>query len=314
MRRTALFLFFYGKAIMKNIGGQAVIEGVMMKSRWGWTVAVRSKGGGILMKSEPITPPGAFLKLPVVRGAIALFHALVLGIRALEFSATSASQEEGEKPISKSAMGLTIAFSMALGVVLFILLPLYATKLIGVVAHRVEGSTIVFNLVDGAVRMAVFLLYVWAVGLWAEMRRVYEYHGAEHKVIHAFEEGKELIPENIRPYSPHHPRCGTSFLLIVMLMSIALFSFIPNVWPLYMKFLSRLVLIPLIAGLSYEMLRLSARMKDNPLVRVMIMPGLALQRLTTREPDDSQIEVAVKALEGVLAYEQGGQSGEGHAR
>lgn len=289
---------------VKSVGGQAVIEGVMMKSPRAWTVAVRDAKGVIHVHRERLRELPRALKLPLLRGVVTLFHALILGIKALEFSALKASEEEGEKPLSKTAVAFTIAAALVIGIGLFILLPLYATKLIGTLTASVAESSVLFNLVDGIVRVLVFLGYVFAIGLWKDMRRVFQYHGAEHKAIHAFEEGAELIPSGLGRFSPQHPRCGTSFLLIVMIVSIFVFSFIPNAWPFLFKFLSRLVLLPLIAGLSYELLKLSDRMKGNALVRALIAPGLMLQRLTTREPDEEQIEVALRALKEVLAMER----------
>lgn len=286
---------------MKNIGGQAVIEGVMMKAPKGWTVAVRDMKGDIHVKREGLLELPKALKFPVVRGVVALFHALLLGIKAIEFSAGKAYNED-EKPMSPLLISLTIAFAFIIGIGLFIFLPLYATKLLGFIFASVSKNSFIFNLVDGVVRVFIFLIYVIAVGLWKEMRRIFEYHGAEHKVIHAYEAGKELNVDSVRRFSPLHPRCGTSFLLIVMIISILIFSFIPQAWPFFYKFFSRLILIPLIAGISYELLKLSAGMKDNPVVNLFIMPGLLLQRLTTREPDDRQIEVAVTALKEVLKF------------
>jgi uncharacterized protein YqhQ len=288
---------------MKNIGGQAVIEGVMMKSPSGWTVAVRDQKGEIHIKREVLERLPAFLRLPLLRGVVGLFHALAIGIKAIEFSASKAYEGEAEKPLSPFAMASTIVFAMGLGVGLFIFLPLYLTKLLGLVMSGVEKSSFLFNLTDGIIRVLIFLVYVFSIGLWKDMRRIFEYHGAEHKVIHAYEAGKDLDVESVRAFSPHHPRCGTSFLLIVMVISILVFSFVPQTWPFWGKFLSRLILIPLIAGLSYELLRLSAKMKDNALIHFMILPGLLLQKLTTREPDDSQIEVAIRAVEEVLLLE-----------
>ena len=190
-----------------------------------------------------------------------------------------------------------------LGIGLFVLLPLYATKLIGNFLPLVSRSSLMFNFVDGLIRVFLFILYIVGIGLWKEMRRIFEYHGAEHKVIHAYENGNELLVQNIKKYSPLHPRCGTSFLLIVMIISIFTFSFIPQAWPFLYKFFSRLVLIPLIAGISYELLKLSAKMEHNFIMHLLIQPGLLLQRLTTREPDESQIEVAVEALQEVLKLE-----------
>lgn len=289
---------------MKTIGGQAVIEGVMMKSQKGWTVAVRDQSGQIHLLKEPLDSTSAFSKYPILRGITALYHALFLGIRALEFSASKAYEGTEEKPMSKSAIGMTIAFSLGLGSILFIFLPLLATKLIGSVVTQVADKSFLFNFVDGIARVLIFLMYIGGVGLWSEMRRIFQYHGAEHKVIHAFEEGKPLIPKDVMHYSSLHPRCGTSFLLIVMVISIVVFSFIPQSAHFVYKLLWRLILIPLIAGISYELLRLSSKLKDNILVRIMIYPGLMLQRMTTREPDEAQIEVAITALNEVLLFEK----------
>ena len=292
------------RGAVKNIGGQAVIEGVMMKSPFGWTVAVRDQKGEIHIKREVLQRLPAFFRLPVVRGVVGLAHALAIGIRAIEFSAGKAYTAEDEKPLSPLAMISTIAVAVILGIGLFIFLPLYLTKLMGLVVSGVSNSSFVFNLTDGIIRVLIFLLYVFAIGLWRDMRRIFEYHGAEHKVIHAFEAGRDLDVESVRAFSPHHPRCGTSFLLIVMVISILLFSFIPQSWPFWGKFLSRLLLIPLIAGISYELLKLSAKGENNSLVRLMIIPGLLLQKLTTREPDDAQIEVAIRAVREVLLLEE----------
>ncbi len=289
---------------IKHIGGQAVIEGVMMKGKKGWTVAVRDPKGEIHIKRERLSELPWLFRLPIIRGFIALFSALFIGVKAIEFSASKAYEEEEGENLSPLTMGLTIAFSALIGIALFILFPLYATKLLGFVFHSVSKSSLVFNLVDGVIRVVVFLIYIVSIGLWKEMRRIFEYHGAEHKVIHAFENGKDLSLKGIKVYSPLHPRCGTSFLLIVMVISIFTFSFIPQSWPFAYKFLARIVLIPLIAGLSYEFLKLSAKFQDNPLMKMAIQPGLLLQRLTTREPDESQIEVAVRALEEVLILEE----------
>jgi len=289
---------------MENIGGQAVIEGVMMKSRKGWTVAVRGLKGDIYVKKETLKAIPKIFRLPVLRGVVALYHALSIGIRAIDFSARKAYEEEEKKTLSPLSMSITIAFAIILGIAVFILLPLYATKLLGILFPSVSKSSLLFNLVDGVVRIILFLVYLAAVGTWKEMRRIFEYHGAEHKVIHAYENKKGLILKEVRDYSPHHPRCGTSFLLIVMVVSILTFSIIPKDWSYLNKFLSRLILIPVVAGLSFEFLKLSFRMKNNPLMSILIQPGLLLQRLTTREPDDDQIEVAIRALEEVLKIEE----------
>lgn len=289
---------------MQSVGGQAVIEGVMMRSTGNWTVAVRGMSGDIHIKKERLGKVPRFLKLPIIRGVVALFQALALGIKAIEFSANKAYGQAEEKPLDKVAIASTIIFAMILGTCLFILFPLYATKLLGGSFHRIAGSSLIFNLTDGVIRVSIFLLYITLIGMWKEMARIFMYHGAEHKVIHAYEQGRELTVENAREFSTLHPRCGTSFLMIVMVVSILIFSFIPQHWYFPLKFLSRLVLVPVIAGSSFELLKLSAKLKNNPVMNLLIKPGLLLQRLTTREPDDAQIEVAISALKEVLVLEE----------
>ena len=288
---------------MKNVGGQAVIEGVMMKAPKGWSVAVRGPKGDISLKTVRSKQQPSILKLPLIRGVIALFQALYIGVKAIEFSGNVAYQEE-EKPLTPASITLSIGLAMVLAVALFIILPLFLTKLMGNVVHSVSTNSLMFNFVDGLLRVGVFLLYVFAIGLWKEMRRIFEYHGAEHKVIFAYEAGEELTVENARKYKPYHPRCGTSFLLIVMVISIIIFSFIPQAWAFVEKAGSRLVLMPVIAGISYEILRFSSKKKNNPIIGLMVFPGLLLQRLTVKEPDDTQIEVALAALKDVLNTEE----------
>jgi uncharacterized protein YqhQ len=285
---------------VKNIGGQAVIEGVMMKSPKGWSVAVRGPKGDISLKTERTKKHAAFLRLPFVRGVVALIQALSIGIRAIEFSGSVAYQEEDEKPISPWGFGLSIAAALVLAIGLFKFLPLWVATAMSNSIGAVAGSSVLFNLIDGVVRVGIFLFYVFAIGLWKEMGRIYEYHGAEHKVIYAYEANEELTIENAKKYRPYHPRCGTSFLLIVMVISIIVFLAIPQDWTFMEKLISRLMLIPAIAGISYEVLRFSAKKKDDRFMGLLILPGLLLQRLTVREPDDSQIEVAVTAMKEVL--------------
>jgi len=291
---------FYSSS-KKNVGGQAVIEGVMMKGPSVWSVAVRGGDGRMHIKRERLRSLPGILKMPVLRGVAALYEALTLGIKAIDFSASKAYEEEGGGPMSPVAILTTFAVAIVLGIAMFVFVPLYLTRLMGIIMPIVEESSVAFNVVDGLIRVGIFLLYVSGVGLWGEMRRIYEYHGAEHKVIHAYEGDEDLAANNInRKYSTQHPRCGTSFLLIVMIVSILIFSLIPHDWNFAMKFLSRLVLIPLVAGLSYEILKLSAKNSGNALVNLFVRPGLLLQRLTTREPDELQIEVALSALREVV--------------
>jgi len=291
-----------------NIGGQAVLEGVMMRAPRSLAIAVRRPDGEISVKSEMVIPLSErfpIVKLPIVRGAVALFSSLIIGIQALNFSANEAIVEgsgEEKEELSPWAMGGTMAVAFGFGILLFFIMPLYLTKLLVPV---IGGSNIIFNLVDGAIRVAVFLLYIIGISRMPDIQRVFQYHGAEHKSIFTFEAGEELIVENVRKYSCLHPRCGTSFLLIVMLVSILIFSLIPKLWPFYFKAASRIVLLPVIAGVSYEILKWTAKHDSHALVRMVIAPGLALQRLTTREPDDRQIEVAIRSMKVALELNDG---------
>jgi uncharacterized protein YqhQ len=283
---------------MSDIGGQAVIEGVMMRSGNTYTVAVRSPESEIVLKRENIRELPKPLKWPLIRGVVALFQALSIGIKALLYSAEASGHEE-EKPSSFSLF-MTVFLAFVIGTGLFLLLPLYSTKLLGFLFLSINDSSLMFNLVDGVLRMLVFLLYVLSISMSKDIKRVFQYHGAEHKVVHAFEAGVELTPDNADKYSVLHPRCGTSFLIMVMLLSILVFSLIPKDWLFIDKFLSRLVLMPVIAGLSYEFIKFSSKRLNNPFVRFMAMPGLWLQKLTTGIPSPDQIEVAIKALKEVL--------------
>ena len=295
-----------------NIGGQAVLEGVMMRAPRSLAIAVRRPDGEISVKSEMVVPLSErfpIVKLPIVRGAVALFSSLIIGIQALNFSANEAlTEDEGEgkgkekEELSPWAMGGTMAVAFGFGILLFFIMPLYLTKLLIPV---IGGSNIVFNLVDGAIRVSVFLLYIIGISRMPDIQRVFQYHGAEHKSIFTFEAGEELIVENVRKYSCLHPRCGTSFLLIVMLVSILIFSLIPKIWPFYLKGGARIVLLPVIAGVSYEILKWTAKHDGHALVKLLISPGLALQRLTTREPDDKQIEVAIRSMKVALELNDG---------
>jgi uncharacterized protein YqhQ len=290
-----------------NIGGQAVIEGVMMRAPRSMAIAVRRPTGEIVVKKDEVVPLSErypLVKYPIIRGAVALFSSLIVGIKALNFSANEAMvEEEGkQEELSPWAMGGTMAVAFGFGILLFFIMPLYLTKLLVPV---IGDSNIVFNLVDGVIRVTVFLLYIWIISRMEDIQRVFQYHGAEHKSIFAFEAGEELTVENVRKYSCLHPRCGTSFLLIVMLISIVIFSLIPKLWPFYMKGGARILLLPVIAGVSYEILKWTAKHDSTPFVKLLISPGLALQRLTTREPDDSQLEVAIRSMEEALEMNAG---------
>jgi uncharacterized protein YqhQ len=293
-----------------KVGGQAVIEGVMMRTESALTVSVRKADGTIKTKEEYITPLSQrypILKKPVLRGVVVLFESLVHGISALTFSANEAAEGEVDAPISAWAMALTIVVSLALGIALFVVLPHFLTVLIGEGLSVPMGvNTILFHLVDGIIKVAVFLLYIVGISLMPDIRRVFMYHGAEHKSIFAFEAGEELTVKNARKYSTLHPRCGTSFIIAVLLISIfifaAVFPFMP-VFPGIPGFVRNLVYvfikIPLllpIAGISYEFIRLAGNRTDSRVIAALSLPGIWLQKITTREPSDDQIEVALAAL------------------
>jgi uncharacterized protein YqhQ len=294
-----------------NIGGQAVLEGVMMRSPHGFTVAVRKggkPGADIAVMRETLRPLGErfpLFKKKIIRGSAALFEAMWLGVRALNFSANEAMEDEDGKKeeIGPLALAGTMVLAIAFALGLFLALPLLLTNLLGMKYGVVGNSSLAFNLTDGVLRVALFLGYVSGISFMKDIRRVFEYHGAEHKAIAAYEAGVDLTVENAKRYSCIHPRCGTSFLLAVVALSIIVFSLIPGAWPLWAKAASRVVLLPLIAGLSYEFIRYTAKRRGHPLIELVIRPGLWLQRLTTREPSGDQIEVAIRALNEALALE-----------
>lgn len=288
----------------KQVGGQAVIEGVMMRSPEFVTIAVRKPDGNILLKKDEHISWTKRLKVlgfPFLRGGVTLIESLVLGIKALNFSADIAVTEEEkkknpDKKVEKRSKFWTIGavvLALALGIGLFFFVPLLLTELIGV-----KGG-VLFNLVDGAIRLIFFLVYLTLISLWKEIRRVFEYHGAEHKSIFAYEEDKPLTLDGVRPFKTHHPRCGTSFLLVVMLVALMVFIILGKPQDMGDR-LIRFLFIPVIGGVSYEIIRLSGKKHGKKLARILVAPGLWLQRITTHEPDDSQLEVALVALRSAL--------------
>ncbi|HWN44510.1 MAG TPA: DUF1385 domain-containing protein [Thermoanaerobaculia bacterium] len=288
------------------IGGQALIEGVLMRSPGAYGIAVRRPDGSLALqraKVSAIAKRWPALKLPILRGIAVLFQSLFLGIQALNFSALEAGMEtpkDGEKPdASKWAVAGSMAVGLGLGVVIFLLVPLWLTELAQTYVFG-EMHSLAFNLFDGLLRGIFFLAYIVAISRMDDIHRVFQYHGAEHKVVFAWESRRGLTVENARVQSRLHPRCGTSFLLFVLLVSIVLFALIPKTAPFLIKFGGRLVLVPLIAGLSYEVLRLTAKRSSSPIFRVLVAPGLALQRITTQEPTDDMLEVAIVALQEAL--------------
>ena len=285
---------------MKQVhyGGQAVIEGVMMRGVRHMAVAVRKPSGEILVHSESL-PRGIYDsslgKLPFVRGLTMLWDTLVLGIRALMFSADIAMEEE-EVQFGGPIMWGTLLFSLLLGLGLFVLLPIF---LIGLV-DRYISSALVSNLAEGLVRLLFFLAYLLAIGRLPDIRRVFAYHGAEHKTINAYEAGVPLIPQEVQRFTTAHARCGTAFLLIVLVLFVLVSSLLGRP-PLIWRIISRLLLVPIVAALAYEFLKFTARHQDQALIKILIAPNLWLQRLTTQEPDDAMLEVAIAALQRVLA-------------
>jgi uncharacterized protein YqhQ len=276
-------------------GGQAIMEGVMIRSRMHMVMCVRKPSKEIAVSIEKINPlceRYKVLGVPFLRGVVAMFESLYLGIKGLIFSANTALEgvtPEGEEPLKFSYKELALVAAGVVGITaLFLLLPfLFATWL------NVTG--ILFNIIEAIIRLTMFILYLSVISMWSEFKRILMYHGAEHKAINAYEAGVPMDVENVRRYSRLHPRCGTSFLFIVLIVSIVLYSIMPN-WDFYSKIAYRIALIPVIAGISYELLRLSGKYKESPITRVFIAPGLAFQRLTTKEPTDDMLEVSVKAV------------------
>ncbi len=284
-----------------NYGGQAVIEGVMMRGGTHLAVAVRDPEGNVVLHEEPINSAlynGIWSRIPFVRGLGLLWDSLGLGTRALMFSADVAAGDEADfgGPV---AWGM-IVFSFALALGIFFLIPAAAVDGL----HALTGLQAPFlgNVVEGIIRLAFVVGYIWAVGRLSEIRRVFQYHGSEHKTINAYEDGAPLTPDSVARYPREHPRCGTGFLLVVVVISVLVFALLGRP-PLLLRLVSRILLIPVIAGVSYEYIRLTARHMDNPLVRLLVKPQLALQRLTTREPSPDMLEVGIAALRRVLAAE-----------
>ena len=273
-------------------GGQAVIEGVMIRGQRNVCVAVRRPDGSVAVRRERLGQlfAGRARRVPLVRGVIALAETLTLGMRALNFSANVSAEAEGEE-LGRGAMALMMAVSLTFAIGVFFLAPLFASRWL----EGLLGSDLLSNIAEGAIRLAFFLAYIVLIGRMNDIRRVFMYHGAEHMTVHAQERGDPLEVAAVRRYSTAHPRCGTAFLLVVMVVSVVAFVFVGRE-PLWWLVSSRIVLIPVIAAASYELIRLSGLYAGNPLVALITGPSLALQRLTTREPTDDQIEIAIEAM------------------
>lgn len=319
------------------VGGQAVLEGVMMRSPHAWAIACRKPSGEVVTMSEPLARPSEkhkWMAWPIVRGVMTLGYAMNLGYRALRFSANVAIEEMIEDASAKSDVatkasvgapadstlehskpegrekatmisGWLAAANVVISLAFFIFMYKYVPLLAATELKKIDpalGGRIIFNLIDGAIRLVIFLSFIWGVSLWKDIRRVYEYHGAEHKTVFAFENGDPLNTEAVQKYSTFHPRCGTSFLMTVMLISIGFYMLVPFT-TFWARFASRIALLPIIAGVSYEIIRFAAKHRGS-LFALMTTPGLWLQRITTRPPSDEQAQCAIVALDHAMSIEK----------
>ncbi|SHK10884.1 Uncharacterized conserved protein YqhQ [Caminicella sporogenes DSM 14501] len=313
-----LVMFFWkvGDYVKKtSIGGQALIEGVMMKGPDEIAMAVRKSDGEIVVKTEPVgkIEKSKLVKIPIIRGVIALINSMVIGIKALTYSAEffqESSKEEEESKFEKwlknkfgdkaedITMYMSVAMSLALAILIFMFIP---TIVINFFKNKISNQIILSGL-EGILKITMFIAYIVIISRMKEIQRVFQYHGAEHKVIHCYESGKDVTVENARIFSTLHPRCGTSFLLIVMITSILIFSFLG--WKnVILRIIMKIILLPIVAGISYEIIRWAGR-SDSKMVSIISYPGLMLQKLTTSEPDDKQLEVAIEAFKKVLPEDE----------
>ncbi|MDQ3999599.1 MAG: DUF1385 domain-containing protein [Actinomycetota bacterium] len=287
-----------------RVGGQAVMEGVLMRSPNFWGMAVRTPAGQVDVQAEPfrsITKRSKLFRLPVIRGFLSLGETLWLGMKALTLSTNIALGEEED--LSKKEIAVTMLFGLVLAFSLFLAAPVLGTKGVGALLGSGIENPILFNLVEGTLRIGIFMLYLLGItAISKDIKRFFAYHGAEHKAIKVYEKGEELVPENARKLDTSHVRCGTSFILYVLVLSILVFSLLPIDW--WVEALaSRVIVIPLVAGIAFEFIMWSARNQHNPVVKALVWPGLQLQKLTTREPTDDMVEVAMASLKKVLAKE-----------
>lgn len=302
-----------------TIGGQALLEGLLMIGPQYRAIAVRKPDGEIVIDKKPQKPKGKFSKIPIIRGAVNLFSQMVIGVKALMYSADFIELDDGEKAYEPSkfeqfldrrfgnkvadiAIYFSVILSLVFSVCLFILLPNFIANFIPLDRDTSTG-VVILNLIEGAIRVGIFIGYLALVSLLKDMKRVWEYHGAEHKTIHCYEHGDELTVENVRKYTTKHPRCGTSLFFTIMIISILIFAF--TGWHnVFLNALIRILLVPLVAGVSLEIIKFAVK-HDNWLFKIFSAPGLMFQSFTTREPDDSQIEVAIAAFNEVLPVEEG---------
>lgn len=305
-----------------HVGGQALIEGVMMRGKYNWAVAVREPDGNVYEEEHDLASgrsKNGWLYWPVVRGCRAFVESLLLGFKALEVAAMHAYAEEVEEDeesfeFGEKEMAVSLVLGLVLGVALFVVLPALIANLI---VGEYDSDTLAWNIVDGVVRVGIFVFYIWLIGRMKDIKRMFAYHGAEHKTIHCYEHGLPLTPENARSFPRLHVRCGTAFLIMVMLIAILVYTVAPlnalilalgvpdGVLKLIVVILVRIALMPVIAGISYEItVKWAGSHPENPLVKVILWPGMQMQRLTTREPDDDQIECAIRAMQRVLEREE----------
>ncbi len=285
-----------------SAGGQAVIEGVLIRTRKKISIAVRNPRGRIIVQKRKFTSllqRNALLRLPLVRGVITLFEMLVVGIKALSFSANIAlGEKEQEIGWTELVVSLVLVFGFAL--LFFKYLPLVLTQSLTKKSALLQESAIAFSVVEGFLKLLLFVGYLVCISFAKDVKTLFRYHGAEHMAVHCFEHKLVLTKNNVKKFAPMHPRCGTSFILFVFLVSIVVYAFIPGTLPLWKKYVYRILLLPLIAGISYELLKVSARLEQNPFFRAITLPGIWLQYITTKQPNTKQIEVAIAALKGAL--------------
>jgi hypothetical protein len=290
-----------------HYGGQAVMEGVMIRGKEAVAISVRQPNGELNIVKQPLSGiyKGRLRETPLIRGVIALVETLVLGTQSLLHSAQVAAAEEAGEKIPTALLWGTVAASLALGVALFVMVPLFATRYL---IDPYINSALLSNIFEGLIRIGIFIAYLKAISLLPDIKRVFAYHGAEHKVVNAYEAGVPLEVESVKKYSTAHPRCGTAFLFIVLIVAIFVFALVgrPTLW---IRILSRIALIPVIAVIGYEIMKFGANHINNPVVRVLLAPGLLLQAMTTREPDDGQIEAAISALNEVINIDSAADSG-----
>lgn len=302
---------------IEAIGGQAVIEGVMIRAPKCVSVAVRKPNSEIVVKTDAfrsLTVRVKLLSLPFVRGVINLFEMMIVGMKALNFSAEQAFEDEEHEPeksqknvkgaaIKTGMLLLNVLISLALGVFLFKFIPLFLAEQLRKIFPVLQQYVLLFNLADGLIRIGLFFLFIFGMSQFKDFRRIFEYHGAEHKTIFAYEKGLPLTVEHASKESKEHPRCGTSFIIIVLIISIIIFSLVPRHPDFFINFLRRLSIIPLIAGVAYEILKFTAKYEKNPLMRLLTYPGIFTQYITTKEPDHAQIEVAIAAVKKAVEFD-----------